>query len=310
MTELFHRQSRDARRDEYVRIAICGIALTCASVVWHVTRSAMIHRAAQSSVGCQARTRLIAAALRTRYAGVPRDDVLWSPSAGPTLWTHSLPRLGWVAWQTYSNPRQLPDTSWHWDSQLQFADDHLLLKGRISPSPGVSVPPLDADGDGRWEFVVEFLATPLATQRERDVRRVAVVRLGRDGNEVAWVGLVDANAWAFHRARIEPVWRDEDGDAGSELHFVPLVFARGRAQTPAFKELPTVAILEWDRPGGVLRERLTSTDGTLLSWTAPPAPFRVAVQEPLDKRLADLLPVPDGFGAATPQTASAPNATD
>jgi hypothetical protein len=168
-------------------------------------------------------------------------------------------------------------------------------------------PPADADGDGRWEVLGETLAVPLDSLKQRDVRRWAVIRLGTTSNQIVWVGLVDANVWSRRRARLKPIWRDEDGDGVAELVFVTLVINFTPQRTLTCPPPQTVAVFGWDRPGGVLREQTPAADQSVISWNPPQSALEVPVDADLEPILADLLPVPDGFGLSpSTQPASAP----
>ncbi|HEV8694078.1 MAG TPA: hypothetical protein VGQ93_07840 [Lysobacter sp.] len=303
---MFARHSFDARRTEYVRLVVCMAGLLVTSGTWHASRPGLIRRAAESSVGCSVRGKLMAAALRANYAEVPADDELWSPSAGPRLWTHSLPRPGWVAWRSVRRISERADGVTVWESITHIADERLREQGSLR---GIEPewPPVDADGDGQWEVFCESFGVPLDSLKQRDVRRWAVIRLGVASNQVAWVGLVDGNAWSSRRARLKPIWRDEDGDGVPELVFVTLVINLKPPRTITLQAPQTVAVFAWDHRGGVLGERTPAADQSVIAWDPPLAPVEVPIGADMQRILEELLRVPEDFGwAPNTQPASLP----
>ena len=160
-------------------------------------------------------------------------------------------------------------------------------------------PPADRDDDGRLEVTVAYDALKPPPGGVTRVSAWGVVRLGEQQNEVAGIVVVDGSGRVRQVIRIEPRWRDVNGDGREELEFATVKFARRADGTMGFFPSQTVAVLEWSAPGGVLRARVVPDDGSFLVWApADGRPLAFGQDEVADEVFRRLLPVPAGFGAA------------
>lgn len=285
MNDVFQRDSYDPRGIEARNLAMVVIILVVSSAAWHGIRGLVLYRVACSSIGCVARRELIAAALRPAHPNVPDH---------PQFWEFNVARPTWIAWSSARDNTHSGDDSELQRRQVTVADRQLKVRGMIG-ADRLSSPPDDPDGDGRCEVVLRFDLR--GDNGQLIIRRWAVVRLGKEINEIIWVGLADANAWGVRRAAVRPIWRDEDGDGIREFVFTTLeIFRRPQAEW-GFKPPNTVAVFAWDAPGGMLHPRSMPDDGSILSWTPPEkGPVKVEQDADLDPLLRKLLPVPAGFG--------------
>ena len=303
MSDLLHRHKYDSRRQEIRRIAIAVVLILATSGTWYAVRPFLVCWAARSSVGwltpgfCEhpGRHRLLAAALRASNPCVPEDRDLFGEDWSH-LDSHCLPRPGWVAWPSGFKERRNPDGSYmNYFARFNYADHRLHAKGGINWPWLPDAPPGDMDGDGRWELVICDSATE--DDEDRYVSRGAVVRLGETRNEIAWIGLVDSNLWAKTATRVKPIWRDEDHDGRRELVLVTVVYVVLPGGRGSFQPPKTVAVFEWDSPGGTLVPRHLPDDCGILPWTPPGGrPVPIAPDEELEPVLGDLHPLPEDFG--------------
>lgn len=311
MNDLFQRRSVDDKQSEIRRMAVVLFAVLVASASWHALRPIALAWIAQTSLGCPSRAPIVAAVLRGKYDTIPTDSEINAFTTFPwtRLGTSFFPKPGWVWWESVRETEQLSPNSWlhHW--RTTFADHNFDAVGSIGTTLRPLVAPAqDTDGDGCWEVVLETQATPWQEAKNRNVKRWAIVRLGENHNEVAWIGLGDQSLWSRKSTRIKPIWRDEDGDGVDELVFVTVVVKRLPQGGVGFDPPTVVAVFEWDRAGGILLPRLLPQDTGIMTWTAPDAEsVRVEQDADIESVLNDLLPVPDGFGVAPGAAPSTPS---
>lgn len=302
MNSMLQRYCFESRRSECRRELIVFGLLLMASAGWYALRPSLIRQAAIQSVGYPGREALMSAALRQTGIRILEDGRSVTPGMKGHVFTHCLPRPGWVAW-VFHSPDQMC---------LAFFDQHLCLQGRVkSESAMISMesPPGDMDGDGYWEIVFEYYPLPDEDPVVRDLRGWVVVRLGSSNNEIVWLGLIDANLWGNRGARVKPIWRDEDGDGLKELIFVTVETVRLPGRRIGFKPPRTVAVFEWDAPGSMLSPRSLPADcGVSSCELSPRGPVKVALDVELAPLLRRLHPIPEGFGqSATTTPASSPS---
>ena len=313
MSDFFHRGSPRDKRREVSRLVIALITVLAASVVWHLLRPAATSWIARSSLGCPPRSRIIAAALRPKFETVPVQHEYLNASGFPypglSLWSLWRPERGWIMWESVRHRERISGGGSLDHLKITLVDHNFDLLGTAGIRRTAMVAqPGDSDGDGRWELVFELGATPWQDYQTQDVQRWAVIRLGYDHNEIAWIGLSDHLLWSQKSTRIKPIWRDEDGDGIDELVFVTVVVKRLPQGDLGFELPKAVAVFEWDRPGGVLQPRSLPEDAGIISWTpAEEEPVRAEIDADIESLLSELLPVPQGFGvspASAPATSS------
>jgi len=303
VNRMLQRHSSESLRSECRRELIVVSLLLVASAGWYALRPALIRQTAIQSVGCPGREHLLAVAIRQAGFRILEDGRPVSAGVEGRVFTHCLPRPGWVLWESEALEQPC----------LAFADQHLRLQGTVRSEEGIAAPPGDMDGDGRWEIVLRYSPIPEEDPDVRYLRGWTVVRLGSANNEIVWLGMTDCNLWSSRGARVKPIWRDEDGDGQKELVFVTVVTVNLPGRRIGFKPPQTVAVFEWDAPGGVLRPRLLPTDCGVVSWKPTESgPVEVAWDVELEPLLRQLHPVPEGFGqsaatapATSPSTAPA-----
>jgi hypothetical protein len=159
-----------------------------------------------------------------------------------------------------------------WPVSYILLDDVFNVRGRLRVhGPLWPVPPGDWDNDGRVETTVWCLE-----QYPHCV--IAVVRLGQTENEVA--ALVHLDVQALLRAgrpQTGAQWQPSDPGAPPDLAFLiwPPKPSSGPTQFPSFGPPQTLAVLRWDKPGGVLVPVQLPDDGTVTVWTPPDGqPYR------------------------------------
>lgn len=279
MNTLLARHCYDPRQGENRRLAVATLVLLAAGAVWHWTKNDLLYHAACSSIGCPGRVDLIAAVLRKVDSDFPET---------PQLWNYNCARPDWIAWSSVRVNIRLGPGSYRPMWQVKVADRHLVVKGVIA-GDRLSVPPVDADGDGSCEVVKEFY--PDRDEPRKDLRWWTVVRLGAEDNEIVWAGVMDIGIWHSRQIRLKPIWRDTDGDGMDELLFITVETFR----TPegiGFKPSRTIAVFEWTAPGGILRTRLLPDDCGIRPWNPENGvSMRVGQETDLDPIVRELLSV-------------------
>ena len=305
MRSLFDRDCRDSKRTERRRIALAVGLLVALGVGWRGVREPFLAWLACTNVGCPARGELLAHVLRRKDLTLPEDLVVTG---------HALPRPGSVVGR-FGRPLAPPRDGFSpWEHWAVVADHQLVVKGILATDlylMGLTMlaPHGDADGDGRWEVLVQWL-TPEDMKRDTDT--YAVVRLGPRANQIAWLGRLNDSAWNARRIRVKPIWRDEDGDDRKELVFVTVEIVPVTQQTifgpqrsVACKPPETVAVFEWESPGGVLRPRMLPPDSGVAPWQPPKGgPLEVDRNEHLQcwPELQELIPDAVRSSPATTRT--------
>ncbi len=278
--DLFERHPASRQRHA-AYVASVLVVLLAASAAWHALRPEVLRQLAIRSIGCPARSELIAAAARTSCRELP-------PRQDPgllNLWSLRTPHGALVMWQAeykldHVGKSPLPARA----APYVFADDRLAYRGQLVsvmvPQP-TNMP--DADGDGRPEICVvnddpRGSASPAQSYW-------ALVRLCADGNEVT--GLVAGPGWLFV---LQPECSTTNGTRRLAL--------MGPAVSPSGRE--TVATFEWTAPAGILRPTMLPADGSLLAWTpADGKPYRFSPDECVDDVVRRLLNSAAGSGALT-----------
>jgi hypothetical protein len=280
MSDALARSSYDGRQTEVRRLLALAAAVIVLAGAWHGLRGTLVRHLGMASVGCDGRDVLVRGALR--QAGF---DI----SYGDPLQAHSLPRPGWVAWSTVEY-ETLHDRSQRPKSgQTTVVDGHFRLLGKLPTS--MDAPPMDIDGDGRWEARVTMPASE--AEQKQSLTYHAVLRMGPTANDIIWLGLADDSSWRARGIRVKPRWSDIDADGLQELEFITVAFAPGPSGF-AFKRPETVASFKLDHPGGLFRPLTLPPDCGITPWTPPPGdPPRVDQESDLEPVFRQLLPIPE-----------------
>jgi len=200
-------------------------------------------------------------------------------------------------------------TSLGHERRYAVVNANLDLVGAIVGSSLPRLPtPGDRDADGCIETVTSCI--PDIANPTRSARMWATVRLGPATNAVAGIVLVDYTPWRAARVWIRPEWGDEDADGRQEL--LLLAWPRGRLPSGRMGFLPpeTLAVFEWNHPGGILRPKTVPNDGFFLVWTPPDGkPYPFSPDECVDDVARKLLPIPDAFGVPATAPAASQSAT-
>jgi hypothetical protein len=280
MTDVLERNSYDDGSVEARRlVAIVAVVIVLAGA-WHGLRGTIVRGFGAASGGCYGRDVLVRAALR--QAGFDITDA-------DQLRAHSLPRPGWIAWSTveYETLRDRSQRPKSW--QTTVVDGRLRLLGKLPTS--MDEPPMDIDGDGRWEARVTIPA--LDADPKRPLVYHAVLRMGATANEIIWLGLVDDSSWRARGTRVFPKWEDTDGDGVQELVFITVVTVSSPSGGIVFKPPEIVASFKLDRPGGILRPETLPKDCGITQWNPPShAPVSLDQEADLESVFRELLPVP------------------
>ncbi|MGD8453096.1 MAG: hypothetical protein PVJ57_14860 [Phycisphaerae bacterium] len=282
MNSLLARNSRDDKSVEVRRLIVLAAVIIVLSGAWHGLRGTLVRAFGASSIGCYGRDALVRGALRQAGYDIADDEQLHS---------HSLPRPGWAAWSKAVEIEILSDGSRHptrW--QTTIVDGRLRLLGKLST--GIDEPPMDLDGDGRWEVRVGALVSEPAS--DAFVGYYAVLRLGASANEIIWLGLYDDSAWRARKIRVYPRWQDTDGDDVQELVFITVVITRSATGGIAFQPPQIVASFKLDHPGGMMWPASMPADCGITSWDPPGgAPVCVEQDADLGALFRELLPLPE-----------------
>lgn len=267
------------------RLAGVVFVLGIASISWRWTVDGLVYYAARSSIGCPGRESLIAAALHHADPSLADYPAGWEYSPG---WKYNIAQPEWIAWTTRRRD-VIPQESGsrHLEWQVMVADSNLVVNGIIAGG-NLSLPPEDADGDGKCEVVMDIV--PLRDEGRQDIVWRAVVRVEDDHNEIVWLGLFDPSTWNARRIRLKPIWRDEDGDGKKEFAIITVEFVR----TPsggAFNAPEVIAVFDWTSPGGVLQTRSLPDDCGIVPWNRETGtPLRIEQGADLDAIVRELLP--------------------
>jgi hypothetical protein len=303
MTDL-QRRPTNLRRSRDVRRLVIALALiVTASLMWQGARDYAVRELAESSLGCGSRADLIAAAIWHRYPALRME----TPYGLPLVSYRSAATAG-AACEVRSVTERLPTgTSLGHEQRYAVVNANLDLVGVIVGSSLPLLPtPGDRDADGCIETVTSCI--PDIGNLSRSAGLWATARLGPDSNEVAALVLVDYTPWRAAKVWIRPEWGSQNADGRQELLF--LAWSPGRLPSGRMGFLPpeTLAVFEWNHPGGVLRPTLLPNDGSFLVWTLPDGkPYPFSPDECVDDVARKLLPIPDDFGVpATAPAASQP----
>lgn len=285
VNDLFQRASYDPPRTESFRLVAATVLTLVASAGWHGSRGLVLQCAARSSVGCPGREGLIVAALTEEDFNFPDHARLWSSS---------LPGRGWVAWASVPDSASSPSSSQVPKWRITIADHLMHIKGRFV-GENLSLAPVQPGSEATWTVVT--VSYPQKKKNSLgELTRHAIIRLGEEGNEIVGLVLIDRSGWQARGTRVNPIWRDENGDGVSELAFITVVSYFTPEGKLKFKQPATVAVFSYDPGCGVFRPTLLPDDGSFLSWTpTDDAPVRVGHDVDLDPVLRSLLPVPPGF---------------
>ncbi|MEW6253616.1 MAG: hypothetical protein AB1716_23470 [Planctomycetota bacterium] len=266
-------------RRDLRRVIVVALVLLAAAPVWRLIRAPLRDHLARSSLGCERRGRLIGAALAARYP----EHAPQLGGAGGFLRSWRRSDLCGAHWQYAPPDKPLGPTAGH-----AFCDENLVLHGRVAaPS---AVPYYfrcgDWDGDGRME-----VALNVPTCRELSsvsLGYMAVVRLGKDANEVVVLSLLCSPPRYY-------VQEFDGSEARTPVGWVLQGYTYpGTGGTP---QKGPRAVFRWDRPGGILVPYELPEDGSVLVWTPPGGvPLTVPADQPIEPLLEELLPVPEGFG--------------
>jgi hypothetical protein len=250
MINLLSRPAKPGWRGDCARLVLLSASLAMGAVAWHLLRPTLVTAVARSSVGCDARHRLLDESLRSVLAD-------------------RFPQAYWMRSSCGKRERVInlgafdPDHANH----VFFIDDSLRAIGSVTaPSmPGYCD---DMDGDGCIEVTVTGCTQMAGTSFS------AAVRVSQTNQLLGIVECRGAGSQQSSQATFD-VWRDEDGDGLMELVLVaaPVPWRTSSIQPSAIR---TIAVFEWTAPGGVLRPRLMPTDGSVTFWSPPdgqPVPF-------------------------------------
>ena len=289
----FERNCYSPPRPEIRRLAIAAAVLLVFSALWHWGPPLVLRYAAGLSLGWPGRTDLVRDALarglaRSKAATLTPNTIIWarnSPGGDYVIWNERT-ALG----RPPVHPRE------RFLHRSHFADHRLRYQGRYTRIRMLTARTSagDMDGDGKWELVLGTTPTNVygkigtAPRPAARQKRFAVIRLGPESNEVVWAGLVNSSLPEDKETRIVPLFRDEDGDGIQELVFI----TKKKLPRPkqGFEPPETVAVFEWDRPGGSLRARFLAPHSGLVAWTPPEfPPLRVPRDRALDGAISQAL---------------------
>ncbi|HUU98407.1 MAG TPA: hypothetical protein VM487_21955 [Phycisphaerae bacterium] len=302
MSDIFNRRCRRSPTVA-IRAYVVGLAaVLLASVAWHAFHPYVIRALARSSVGCEARVELIAGAIDELY---PRQRVRVL-GGKPMLRSYRQGDRGGVSW-LMDWGRLRPDQAAVAPGLAAVGDLDLNYCGRLR-SQAMTGDPQALPGDWDQDGSIEVMPFAIAAA-ERGYWSVywAVVRLGGKANEL--VGLVAiGSSTAGGAIQATPGWPDEHDDGTFEWVFATMPRPSADGTTSCAE---AIAIFEWTEPGGVLRPRVLPDDGSMLIWTpASGRPYPFPADKLVDEVCQELLPVPEGFGAApASQPASAPTSS-
>lgn len=286
MSDLFLRHRATTRSKEVRRLVLGLAGLLAAGVVWYLPlRPIAVDLLARSSLGCEARRLLIAAALVQRYPeqSVSIDSVVSNCAPWPATVT-------WAV--TDDAPAGIA---------LQPTQTHVLADARLDRLGSFRsyewtlylVPPhADRDRDGRLELTCQQRAVVFRDRRFMIAPPgYAVIRVGEQSNEIA--GLIATWDHPGRGTAQYVLWQDQDGDGLDEL-LVRRQTGTSRAGLTRLWGTPeTVAVLEWNHPGGVLRPRYLREDTGLAVWSPPDGnPYGFPTDAVVNDILRELLPPP------------------
>ena len=287
MNQILSRQPVTKGKKEYRHLVIGLAVLLIASAGWRIVRPIMVNLVACSSVGCWARCDVIAAALRARYPEYPPEAM----GAGLATLSSCRPAPGTVLW---INDKEFQEQRASASNIIQLADASLNHLGlfRLSPSRFyTSGPHADWDGDGRYEVT----CCGYVDDNSWLLYQHMIIRLGMGSNEIAGLFIVD-NSHTPQNTTTYALWRDEDGDGLNEYVIHRVTVRRLPKPKPWHGKPETVAVFEWDRPGGVLRPRVLPDDGSITVWTPPDGqPYEFPADAVVDDICQELLspPIPE-----------------
>lgn len=263
------RPTRSTWREDLARLALVSALLTAGGIGWHVLRPHLIGAVARSSVGCAARSELLAHVLSGAHPGQFQD--------------------AYRCWSTYGRRARLVECYSRVGSEdkVSFADHALDPIGSVT-CLHVSGYADDMDGDGRIELAAWLAAWP--PRYPTGVIWSAAVRLGRQDNQVLGLLMYPQQG----SPALRDAWRDEDGDGLVELVLLAVPIP---GKTTSTQPSPTqaAAVFEWTAPGGILRPRYMPADGSVTFWSPPDGqPLPLASDESLnsvlDRVLAEFSP--------------------
>jgi hypothetical protein len=306
MSDILNRRYRTSPTVAIRAYAVGLAAMLLASVAWHTLRPSVTRSLARSSVGCEARAKLIAGAIAGLY---PRQRVYVSDGE-PMLSSYRQGNQGGVCWlispETTSGERPIAAPG-----AGVVADLDLNSRGLVhlkTMQLGVAAPPGDWDADGAFEVSSVCIPTGDAFRNPSTYYCYwVVIRLGGKSNEIVGLAGVSHDVRANTLGPLA-IWQDKSGDGIANWVFVTARYSVNRQERSPFERL---AVFEWSKPGGVLRPRVLPDDGSVLAWTPPDGrPYRFPADKLVDEVCQELLPVPKDLGAPpASQPASAPTSS-
>ncbi len=306
MSDIFSRRYATAPAG-IIRGYVIGLAcVLVASLAWHGLHARVLRGLARSSVGCDARAKLIAGAIDELY---PRQRVYVSDGE-PILNSYRQGNQGGVCWViSLETPSCEQPTAARGVGMV--ADLDLNSRGLVHLRTmrwGIPAPPGDWDGDGAFEVSSICIPTGDAFRNPSTYHLYwVVIRLGRESNEIVALAAVRHDVPANTVGPLA-IWQDESGDGIANWVLVTARYSANQQELSPFERL---GIFEWSEPGGVLRPRVVPDDGSMLVWTPPSGhPHRFPADKLVDDVCRELLPVPEGFGTAlASQPVSAPTSS-
>lgn len=302
MSDPFSRQNVVSTRASIRRALAAAGVLIVASSAWYLVRPHVVRELAQSNMGCPVRWVMLNEALRNTVPELAdQSNVLLSSYATPN-------RVALTRTTEDTSMRERDAAGQKFAFRIRLIDGELNPIGSVRSARAHWIGQLgDWDGDGTLEAVAGYHPLSFEQDPNMNLRGWAVLRIHEDVNQVAALVVMDRRPRST-RGSIRPFWQDEDGDGHTELVFCSYTWRRGRGGLPQIVALKTVAVFEWDIPGGVLRPRELPDDGSFLVWTPPDGrPFAFSPDVLTELMYRELLPVPDDFGArATSRAASQP----
>lgn len=311
MTDLLARRRHRCYGRDVRRLGLGLLLLLVLSSAWYALRPAVLIALARSSVGCNARTSLLAAAIdRLHPDSRPVRCVSLLDIEYVELVSQRRRTGGFVAWRTDKGIAESPRVTGAASEarQLILADGQFNLIGTMFANYWWADPrPVGDSGAPYGMTLLQFCLcsgarSTTGSSTALDLRYRAVVRIVAQRPEVT--GLIVASERGS--TRLDFSWTDVDGNGQFELTVGVTTFGQRPDGSRGFISQQQVAIFDLDAQD-VPHPRMLPSDGSFLLWTPPDGqPVPVPDDCSLDDFCCSLLPIPDDFGLPATQPATAP----